>query len=53
MKKYSKAIVAVAGVCATFGVVGSDGEITPMEWLAILESALVAFGVYRVRNVGT
>lgn len=50
MKKYAKAIVALAGVCATLGAVGADGRITLMEALAIIESIAVAFGVYRVRN---
>ena len=52
MRKYSKAIVAVAGVCATLGVVGADGQITAQEAVMILEAIAVAAGVFQIRNRG-
>ena len=50
LKRYSKAIVAVAGFLTVAGKVFADAEITAEEALLLLEAAVVAYGVFRVPN---
>jgi hypothetical protein len=50
LKKYRKALVVVAGVCAVIGKIAADGEISPLEIGELLGSIAVALGVYQVKN---
>lgn len=50
MKKYSKFIVALAGVAAVFGTVGSDGAISTQDAIALAAAASAAVGVFYAKN---
>ena len=50
MSKYRKAIVALAGFAAVFGVVASDGAIDGAEALQLVAALAAAYGVYRIPN---
>lgn len=50
LRKYRKALVAVAGVAAVFGKVAIDGSISAQEAAELLGAVAIAFGVYRVPN---
>ena len=50
MKRYAKALVALAALLALVGKSLADGSVSPDEWAALAPAAAAVVGVWYVPN---